>query len=144
MAKFTINMNGVQEQGEFQPLPKGRYHVRIEKVETKKTQNNDPMVNVQYKVKDGEFRDRILFENIVFQENIMGRTKHFLHVIGQPYEGEIEVNTGSWLDQNLIVSVDIKEYEGRKSNEVKGHDFYDFNESAAISAEQKSANISGF
>lgn len=131
---FQINMTGVEEQGkkEFKPLPKGEYDLQIIGIEEKRTQANDPMISVKYNVISGEFKGRHLYENIVFNDAIMGRTKHFLHVIGQPYEGEIEVSPRNWQGEKLRAYIDQRESNGRIYPDVKSHDYYEQTEEEKI------------
>ena len=128
MSPFSVNFSGVEEQvGEkpvFEPLPDGQYSLIIEKVEEKNTRNGDPIVSIRYRVIEGSKTGRKFYENIVFADGILGRSKHFLHVIGQPYEDDSKITPAKWIDAKLKATVGMEEYDGKLKNNVKIHDFY--------------------
>lgn len=121
MAKYSLDYNGVAEStGEFEPLPEGEYEVCIDKVEETQTkQTGRPMIKVLYKVmKPKEHEGRILFDQVVLVEagaKGAGMTKHFLHVIDEPYEGNFEVDPDHWVGKSLKVSVTVTE-DGKYNN----------------------------
>jgi hypothetical protein len=74
----------------------------IEKVD-KLTKNNDPMVSIKLLCQTDPYQNRTVFDNIIIPREgspaakIMGRTKRFLHCLGEPYEGNnIEWNSDNW------------------------------------------------
>ena len=48
---------------------------------------------------------------------------HFLHVIGQPYEGQFTVNHTAWRGALIKAKVTSEEYNGYINNKVQGIDF---------------------
>lgn len=117
---YKMNYTGVDESGSFEPLPEGTYVVSIERVEETVTKSSGlPMVKVRYKVlNDGKHRNRIVFDQIVLfgkDDKGAGMTKHFLHVIGEPYDAIFEVNPQNWIGKELLVQLKIdKEYNSNK------------------------------
>jgi hypothetical protein len=94
--KGTVNMNGVQESvGGSCPLPpEDIYNVEIVLVKDKTSSAGDPMVSIKLNIITGEYMDSWVWDNILLPHldsqavKILGRTKHFLHCINEPYDGE--------------------------------------------------------
>ena len=61
--------------GNYVDVPVGIYEVKLAKAEVKATKNGDPMVTLQFKVLDGEYKSQSIWMNQVitqgFQINIM-------------------------------------------------------------------------
>jgi hypothetical protein len=102
--KGTTNMSGVQEQGKFSLPPEGEYEVEIIEIRDGKSSNGDPMVSIKLIITEGEYRDKAwVWDNILIPSpdsaaaKILGRTKHFLHCIGEEYEGDnLEWDSDRW------------------------------------------------
>lgn len=120
--KGTFNATGIQEQGTYTLLPDGEYDASITKVVDKKAKSGNPMVAIQLTIFDNEYAGNWVWDNIVFAEGIMGRTKHFLHCIGEPYEGDkVQWDSDKWMNREVRILVARGEYNGRERNEVKGY-----------------------
>ena len=109
----NLNTTGVAEQGEFEVCEKGDHYAHIEEVREAITQNGDDMASVKFVVDSGASQDSWVWDNIVISDNpdspgykVLGRTKHFLHCIGEPYEGEIKVDTDNWKGKKVKIRVD--------------------------------------
>ena len=109
-----VNMNGVQEQsGGFEscPLPdEGEYYVEIVAVKEKFSKAGDAMPSIKLKITSGLFQDSWLWDNILIPDSngpaakILGRTKHFLHCIGELYESEnVEWDTENWIEKTCKI-----------------------------------------
>jgi len=93
--KGTTNMSGVREQGKFTLPPEGTYEVEIAEKKDGQSSNDDPMISIKLMICAGEYQDEAwIWDNILIPSldspaaKILGRTKHFLHCIGEPYEEE--------------------------------------------------------
>jgi hypothetical protein len=93
--KGTTNMSGVREQGKFTLPPEGTYEVEIAEKKDGQSSNDDPMISIKLVICAGEYQDEAwIWDNILIPSldspaaKILGRTKHFLHCIGEPYEEE--------------------------------------------------------
>jgi hypothetical protein len=111
----TVNMAQVQESmGGSCPLPdKGIYNIEIVLVKDKTSTNGDPMISIKLNITSGVFQDSWVWDNILIPHldsaaaKILGRTKHFLHCIGEPYDGEeIEWDSEKWLYKKCKIRID--------------------------------------
>ncbi len=106
----TTNMNGVQEQG--MPLPIDEYIVAIIDKTDAESFKGDPMVKITLQVIEGPCAGNKVWDNILIpapeseSAKILGRTKHFLHCIGEPYEGEtVDWDSDSWVGKQCKIKV---------------------------------------
>ena len=109
----TINMSDVQEQGEFSLITEGEYKARITEISCGYSKNGDPMMKLKMTIEtSGEFEELPIWDNILIPNldspaiKILGRTKHFLHCLGEPYEDDIEWNSDNWQDKLVIIKVE--------------------------------------
>lgn len=113
---FRENFKGVQaESGEFSNIPENIYFVIVEKAkETQTKTSGNNMVNVGFRITQGEYKNSAIWDHIVFHEKMKGRNKHILKVLNQPYEGEPIIEPANWIDQELRVRVRVKWDDYRK------------------------------
>lgn len=70
MSNTVLDLSGADTSG-FDPVPSGRYAVVVHKTEMSETKNEgkipkgSPMVKIQLRIKDGEFADRLVFDQFV-------------------------------------------------------------------------------
>ena len=119
---FKHDYTGVKEFGEgFDPIPEGDYNFIITKTKESKTNSGDNMVNATCKVADGTNAGRLVWHNVVFlpkEHKAAGMSKHFLKVIGQPFEGVVEVDPEAWEGAEFRAHVKIVDYKGKLKNEI--------------------------
>lgn len=123
---YRMNYSQVAETGNFEPLPDGVYSVEIEKYEETETSKGKPMIKVRYRIVSEKHKNRKLFDQIVLfgpEDKGAGMTKHFLHIIGEPHEGEFEVNPENWIGKKLMarIVIDTK----YNNNKVVGREVID-------------------
>jgi len=78
---YTFNMQETAEDTGFEPMPKGMYLCTIDSVEFKLSKSSGaPMWAIKWVVAEGEFaeKNRFVFDNISFKDNMIGRAKTFL------------------------------------------------------------------
>lgn len=110
---FKVNYNGVEEAGDYSPAPDGTYTLKVVDVEEAKTRNNDPMVKVTLQIASGPYAGKKVFHNVTFfgaGAPGAGFSKHWLHVIGQPYQGEVTVMPAKWRGARLEADLIIEPY----------------------------------
>lgn len=133
---FKYDYSGVRERGEgLDPIPEGDYSFVITKVEERRTKNKDPMVHVTCKVMEGLYAGRIVWHNVNFlpkDNKGAGMSKHFLHVIGQPFEGMVDVEPNEWINATFCAHVKIEEFNGKTQNNID--EIYDAEAAAPAAA----------
>lgn len=131
---FRYNSEGVKMEKEFSVAPEGDYLLKIVKASDQKkginggmedrvTKNGDPYVNVECEIVDGEFEGNKVFHNVTF---MLDKTKkgagiavHFLKTIGEPWEGDFEVEPERWIDNQFRAHLRVsKDLQGRPKNEI--------------------------
>ena len=143
--QIPVDFTDIQEGGVFVTIPEGQYTVKIKEVKDGFSKAGDPMINVMMEVVGGEFAGAKLWDNVLFppagseKSKILGRSMHFLHCIGEPYEGKFKVQTENWPYQKCLAMVkheqpneyhkyvkatvagysELDETEGKKADEVE-------------------------
>lgn len=72
-----VDFTGVPdaEDGNFEPMPPGKYHAQVESVESKNDKNGNEYFNVKFKIIEGEFEGRFVWDGVFFSEKSLGRLK---------------------------------------------------------------------
>lgn len=124
----------VEEKGDKKLMPKGNYNYEIVSFLSKagdeypkegKTKNGDPKVDFLAEVTDGPFKGNRVFHSVTFlpkDSKGAGMSIHFLKTIGQPWEGKFSVTPSEWVGSRFRGYTIEDEYNGRKSNKIKGID----------------------
>mgnify|MGYP001611476375 FL=1 len=121
---------GDEKPSKYELLPEGDYVLKIREVAMKKTKETKlDMAVVSYDVFTPiKYKGRqVNFHNVVFSPPGApgaGRFLYWLQCINQPCEGRISPNMQNWAGQKIAAHVGIREYEGKKYNEVKTFDRY--------------------
>lgn len=87
----------------FENLPKGNYHVEMNKLEMKMSKTGKPMVSISMKVIDGEHKGRLMFMN-----RVIGGTKNDARMIAgiETWLSELEAED----DRGELVNVHFLTY----------------------------------
>lgn len=130
---FPFNATGIDpdSKGTSKVLPKGWYDLRIVEFVSKagdtypkegRTKNNDPMVNILCEVfNHAEFAGERVFHTVTFLKAGTpgaGMSVHFLKTIGQPFEGQFDVDTSKWVGAEFAGYVIQEEYNGKLKNKI--------------------------
>lgn len=87
-----------------------------------KTKNGDPMVNILCEViNDDEFKGERVFHTVTFLKGGTpgaGMSVHFLKSIGQPWEGNFDVDSSDWVGAKFKGYVITDEYKGKTKNKL--------------------------
>lgn len=121
---FKYSSSGIETKNNLKPLPNGDYILRITLATPAFTKNKDPMVIVDFEVEEGDWIGYgIRYHNVTFfndkKSKGAGIALHFLHAIGEPYEGDFEVNPLNWINRILQANVVQTEFNGRVFPKIK-------------------------
>lgn len=109
-------------------LPNGTYMFEVSQTEDKLSSNKDEMVKVTFNCIEENYYGTPVWDNILFPrpgskaEKIIGRTKRFLHCLGEPYQGDFEVDTDNWQGKTIEIQVKTSEYEDKNGNKKPKND----------------------
>lgn len=110
------------EDAGFVVLPNGSYYVEIYSAKDQISRADNDMVCVTYSVLNDEYKNAKVFEYLTFTEKSMGRIKHFLHMINEPYEGNCQIDSGNWIGKCLKITVSVETSQDYPDkNRVTGH-----------------------
>lgn len=114
-------------------MPKGNYNYEIVGFISKSgetypkegtTKNGDPKVDFLAQVTTpGEFEGERVFHSVTFlpkDKPGAGMSIHFLKTINQPWENKFKVDPQAWIGERFRGYTIEDEYNGRKSNKIKG------------------------
>lgn len=62
--------------GDFKALPDGTYDCVVDRVEVRQTSAGDDMLSISYKVSDGKYAGRLIFENLNLWHSESEEAKH--------------------------------------------------------------------
>lgn len=119
---FTHDAAAPTEGGGIVLLPAGIYELVITKVEEKKSNAGDPMVNVTCEVMNNpEYNGAKVYHNVTFMSKEKpgaGMSSHFLKCINQPYEGAVSVDPQAWVGEDFRAKLMPEEFEYKKGPKV--------------------------
>lgn len=124
--KITRNYDGIPEQTDYPTMPDGEYMFEIQEKKDTYSEAGDVMIKIILRcMEEGEHEGIKVRDNIMIPEpespihKIIGRTKRFLHAIGEPYQGtSFEVDTDNWVNKTVMAKIKLVEYRGNPKNEV--------------------------
>jgi hypothetical protein len=116
-----IDFTNIDEAQGFEPLPAGQYRVVISDVEEKATKSGDEMWNLSLTVLDGEHRDRLLYDRIVFSDRARPRVKLVCSRLGLDVSKAVDLAPAMLLDRTALVTVEVHEYQDAKGDTKSGN-----------------------
>lgn len=124
MGKVSVNM-GAKEADAIELLPDGTYQLKIVKADLKESKSGNPMVTVDLSVVNSLNHNgaKIMFHNVTIipnDEKGAWIAKLFLKAIGQPYKGNVTIDTDAWLGKIINAEVGVREYDNKKYNNING------------------------
>lgn len=105
-AKMAQDVKEVEQNGggEYKEVPVGEYEVKIEKMELKEAKSGAPMVAIQFRILEGEFKKSCLFMNqVVTQPFQISIVNSFLRSLDTDVEVDFDGNYAHYNDTILDV-----------------------------------------
>lgn len=129
---LVFDLSEVKEDMGFELIPKGTYPAIVDEMEFGESSTGNPMMTVKYKITEGEFENRVLFDYWVLRGNGsdfgLAKLKKFLtrvmpHISLSDFNPADFADSGDAVNQELSVTVRIQtqkkgEYKGEKRNQV--------------------------
>ena len=110
--------------GDFPLIPDGTYVFQITGVVEQTSSNKDPMINTTFQGTEAGMEKLKLWDRIVFPRpnskarSILGRSIHFLHCIGEPYDSPITWDERNWAWRKVKIQVGTRTYNSKPQNYV--------------------------
>lgn len=120
----TVNFSGV-ESGEFRPIPDGNYTAEIISAEVQNSKaSNSPMIALKWRISEGKFKGRQLFDNVSLLPQALWKLKTLLEVLS--IEPEEEDSSAKAIASELVekegtIIVTNQKYEGEDRAKVTGY-----------------------
>lgn len=119
----TYNSTGAKLPDDF-TIPDGEYVLRIEKaIEGVSKSGGDYQVRVDFKVAEGQHKNfPINWHRVTFvpaDRKGAGLAIHFLKCIGEPWEGEFQIDPKRWVSRRVLAYIEAEEYNGYKNMKVR-------------------------
>ena len=129
---LVFNLTEVEEDKGFELIPKGNYPAIVDSLEFAESSSGNPMLAVQYKITEGEYEGRVLFDFWVLggkgAKFGLAKLKKFLvrvcpEVDLSAFNPQKFAEEGTAIGRELTVAVRIQtqrkgEYKGEKRNVV--------------------------
>lgn len=109
------------KDGDFEPLPIGKYHVEIVEAKEDHSDSDKPKFKVKFEVVDGEYSGRFIFKDFILTEKALWAIKPFLLVFGVKQDVELNIDVKDFVGQQLIVNNGHRLYEGKTYNDPKSY-----------------------
>jgi hypothetical protein len=109
----------------LEPIPQGEYNVEVAEAKVGESQSGNAKIDVRYKVLDGEYEGRIVFETLSFHPKALWRTKKTLMALGFPEDFSGEIDPEMLLSKMAKITVAVE--TGRGADPETGEAYPDRN-----------------
>lgn len=130
---LVFDLDGVEEDKGFELIPKGKYPAIVDEVEFGESSTGNPMLTIKYKITEGEYEGRNLWDFIVLGgkalEFSLPKLKKFLvrlcpEVTLAGFNPQAFADEGIAVGRECLVSVTIQtqkkgERKGEKQNRIQ-------------------------
>lgn len=129
---LVFDLTDVKEDSGFEVIPKGTYPAVVDELEFGDSKKGNPMMTAKFKITEGEFEGRVVFDYWVLQgkgsEFGLGKLKKFLSRVTPEvnlasFNPEDFADEGTAIGRELQVVLRVRtqksgEYKGEKQNNV--------------------------
>lgn len=129
---LVFNLDDVKEDSGFEIIPKGDYSAIVDELELTESAAGNAMFAAKFKITEGEFEGRVVFDYWVLQgkgaEFGLGKLKKFLSRVTpevnlSSFDAQSFSDEGVAINRELVISLKITtqkngEYKGEKRNNV--------------------------
>lgn len=121
---IKIDWNEVDtEKKEFKPLPEGDYVCVVDNVEETETSAGEKAWNIKFKVAEGKYAGRFLFDKVNIENPKKMQKLKALYTVVFGAKLPSEIMETDLLDEKILVTTTIETYKGKDRNAI-GFDGY--------------------
>lgn len=121
---IKIDWNEVNtEKKEFKPLPDGDYVCVVDNVEETETSAGEKAWNIKFKVAEGKYTGRYLFDKVNVENPKKMQKLKALYTVVFGAKLPSEIMETDLLDEKILVTTTIETYNGKDKNTI-GFDGY--------------------
>lgn len=123
-----INFDDVPEN-DFSPLPEDRYKLKCTDAELGVSKNGNDKIDCTFEVIDGDKKGRLVWNTFSLVPKAWFELKNFLEAAGEDVSGEFDAEDVVDMIKGSEVNayLEIRSYQGKKSNQVKTSSWKDVN-----------------
>lgn len=114
-----IDFSQVSDAQDFSPVPDGEYECSLVDVELCWTSDGHEMWSLRWKIQDGEYSGRLLFDNVAFTQKAMPKLKLICESCGLDVSAELDLVPDLVLGRQAMVTTYIDKYIDRQSGNEK-------------------------
>ena len=96
---------------DLKPIPQGTYLASVVEAKPGVSQNQNPKIDLRWKIEEGEFENRNVFDTLTFTVKALGRVKSTLMALDFPADFQGEVNPDDLVGKTAYIVVDIEASE---------------------------------
>lgn len=122
--RMQRNYDEYTEQEGFNILPDGIYMFEIAEKQDTMSKGGDVMIKITLRCIEEEHNGALVWDQILLPlpdspaHRVIGRSKRFLHAIGEPFQGNFDVDTDNWEGKIVEAKISKGEYNGKSKNIV--------------------------
>ena len=116
MAMMNLDFSSIPSR---EPLPEGTYPVSVAKVEQKLSKKNNPVLKVEFNIKDEEYKGRKIWANYTLIPTAMWKVQELFKALGLEADAILEIDTDDLVGLTCQLKIAQREFEGEIQNDVK-------------------------
>lgn len=106
-------------QQDFSPIPEGKYLAICKATEEKFTRNGDPMVKMTWEITEGQYKGRLIWDQIVFAGGGLKRTKIVCESLGATIKGGEDFDAHKLEGRIAFLDCKPEEFNGKVNAKVE-------------------------
>lgn len=114
-----VDFDKIDEMDDFSPVPEDSYVCELIDVKEDTTTTGGEMWKLKFKIVEGEYQGRYLFDNMVFSQEAAKRVKFICSRMGLKTQGNVNLTPDMLLHRRTIVNPVIEEYEDEHGKEKR-------------------------
>jgi hypothetical protein len=120
--QFTVDLSNYKDKVGSRVDP-GRYRVLIEDAEMDKSAAGNQMINLWFRIMDGEWEGQTIVDRLVLTEKSLFRVVGCMQALGLPTpKKRLQLNLRQFIGKVIDIDVDDGDpYNGRVKSEVRGY-----------------------